>query len=184
MSGYMSTRPWIQLLVVTLLSAAPSCTGLRHPTAEDDVSHAAGPPPGAWRSAVAFHLGDSSRLRIEFFDGQRTRLVTSQNGLPVAYGRTPWYRIRTQGAFHTTLLISAEIPGSGVASVVEHPMVVERGFFYEIYAMQMNWNPRNVIIGAQDAKAYPLPQALQRSPADSLWIYWAARDRSCWTCPG
>ena len=164
---------------VVLLCTAPACTGLRHPTEAEDVSRAVGPPPQAWAAAVAFYLQDS--VRVEFFDGVRTRVVTSRDGMEEALGRTPWYRVHLRDTLATALHVRVEFPGAGVA-MAEYPITVQRGAFYGVWIGVSGFDARR-IISAQEPRSYPVPPAAQKTPSDSLWIYWGARSRSCWDCP-
>jgi hypothetical protein len=152
---------------------------MRHPTESEDVSYAVGPPPAAWRAAVAFYLGDSTR--VEFFDGVRTRVVTSRDGMEAALGRTPWYRVHLRDTVSTVLRVRMEFPGAGAATA-EYPLLVQRDAFYGVRIGVSGFSGRRVT-GAQDPRAYPVPSAVQRTPSDSLWIYYGARGRDCWTCP-
>lgn len=164
-----------------ICAAAAACTGLRHPTEAEDVSYASGPPPASWRAAVAFYLQDSTR--VEFFDGVRNRVVTSGDGMEAeeAFGRTPWYRVHLEDTVATVLRVRMEFPGAGAATA-EYPLLVQRDAFYGVRIGVSGASGRRVT-GAQDPRAYPLPPAVQRTPSDSLWIYWGARGRDCWNCP-
>ena len=171
---------FLALLLATGAScAASACTGLRQPAAAEDVSVAVGPPPRAWRAAIAFNLEDSTR--VEFYDGVRTRVVTSSEGMEEAFGRTPWYRVHLADTLATTIQVRVEYPGAGIATV-EYPLTVQRGAFYSVYVRTSGHSARR-IIGASDPRAYPIPPAVQKTPADSLWIWWGARSRDCWSCP-
>ena len=97
MNGFSVAR----LLVAALLCSVAACAGLHNPTDVEDVSRAVGPPPRAWRAAIAFYLQDSTR--VEFFDGTRTRVVTSEEGMETAMGRTPWYRVHVRDTLATVL---------------------------------------------------------------------------------
>ncbi|HET7233847.1 MAG TPA: hypothetical protein VFJ16_27800 [Longimicrobium sp.] len=147
---------------------------------QDDVSRAAGPPPRSWDAAVAFHLGESTR--VEFFDGEWTRLVAAGDTVAGAFGRSPWFRLRARDAFSTTVRVTVEFPGNG-NTVADYPLTIQRGVFPEVTAMRMLDNPNRVLVSAQDARSYPVPTAAQKTPADSLWIFWSARSRQCWDCP-
>jgi len=169
-------------LIAVLLGATPGCSGLRHPTAQEGESRAVR-PPAAWTSAISFAPAESAR--IEFFDGTRTRVVTSADVMPHSdsiFGRTPWYRIETRDRLATTLHVRVAFPGSGVTTA-EYPITIQRDAFYGVYIGRLDYDPRVSIIGAAQPRSYPLPPAIQRNPADSLWIYWGARGRDCWDCP-
>lgn len=170
-----------RLAGVALICAAPACTGLRHPTEAEDVSYALGPPPASWRAAVAFYLEDSTR--VEFFDGVRNRVVTSRDAMEAeaAFGRTPWYRVHLKDTLATVLRVRMEFPGAGAATA-EYPLLVQRDAFYGV-RIGVSGFPGRRVIGARDPRAYPVPPAVQRTPSDSLWIYWGARGRDCWDCP-
>lgn len=176
----MKTFPRLAgLAAAMLLCAAPACTTLGHPTDAEDVSYAVGPPPRAWRAAVAFYLQDSTR--VEFFDGARTRVVTSGDGMEAAQGRTPWYRVHLDDTLTTMLQVRVAFPGVGVTTA-EYPLTAQRDAFYSVWIGTSGYDARR-IISAQEPRSYPIPAAVQKTPSDSLWIYWGARSRSCWTCP-
>src|SRR5687768_7812924 len=103
--------PLPRWMAAAFFCVASACTGLRHPMEMEDVSRAVGPPPGAWRAAVAFYLQDSTR--VEFFDGVRTRVVTSRDGMEAALGRTPWYRVHLRDTLTTVLHVKFEVPEAG-----------------------------------------------------------------------
>lgn len=161
------------------MAAIPACAGLRRPIAADDVSQSAGPPPRAWQAAVAFDLHDSTS--VEFFDGERTRVVTSSERMESALGRTPWYRVHLRDTLSTVLRVRVAFPGAGEATA-EYPLTLERGAFYTVRIGVAGYHPR-IIIGARESRSFPVPPAARKTPADSLWIYWGARSRSCWSCP-
>jgi hypothetical protein len=177
----MRTSPtFAQLVGAALVCAAPACTGLRHPTAAEDVSRAIGPPPRAWKAAIAFYLEDSTR--VEFFDGVRTRVVTSGEGMgEAALGRTPWYRVHLGDTLATVLRVRMDFPGGEVATA-EYPLTVHRDAFYGVWIGVSGFDARR-IISAQQPRSYPVPLTVQKMPSDSLWIYWGARSRNCWSCP-
>lgn len=170
---------YARLVGAALLCAAPACVGLRQPTEVEDVSHAVGAPPEAWRAAIAFYLQDSTR--IEFFDGVRTRVVTSGEGIEAAHGRTPWYRVHLRDTLTTVLQVRVRFPGVGETTAV-YPLTVQRDAFYGVWIGVSSYDARR-IISATEPRSYPLPPGVQKTPADSLWIYWGARSRSCWDCP-
>jgi hypothetical protein len=138
-----------------------------------------GPPPKPWRAAIAFYLQDS--MRVEFFDGVRTRVVTSEEGMNEALGRTPWYRVHLRDTLPTQLHVRVEYPGVGTAAA-EYPLTVQRGAFYGVWIGTSGYDARR-IMSAREPRSYPVPPEIQKSPSDSLWIYWGAKDRKCWTCP-
>jgi hypothetical protein len=175
----MKGLPVARLLGAALLCSAAACTGLHNPTDVEDVSRAVGPPPRAWRAAIAFYLQDSTR--VEFFDGARTRVVTSQEGMEAAMGRTPWYRVHLRDTLATVLHVRVTFPGAGEATA-EYPLTVQRDAFYGVLIEVAGYDPRQ-IIGAREPRAYPVPAAVQKVPSDSLRIFWSARSRSCWNCP-
>lgn len=168
-----------RLLIAGLLFASAACAGLRSPTQVEDVSHSVGPPPDSWRAAVAFYLQDSAR--VEFFDGVRTRVVTAEEGMEAALGRTPWYRVHLRDTLATNLDVAIAFPGGEVATA-EYPLTIQRDAFYSVRIEVSGYDARR-IIGAQGQRSYPVPAAVQKTPSDSLWIYWGARSRDCWTCP-
>jgi hypothetical protein len=168
-----------RLVGAALLCAAPACTGLRHPNEVEDVFRAEGPPPETWKAAIAFDLQDSTR--VEFFDGVRTRVVTSRDGMEANFGRTPWYRVHLRDTLSTTLRVRIEIPGAD-AITAEYPLMVQRDVFYGVWIGVSGGDPR-LIISAQEPRSYPVPPAVQKSPSDSLRIFWGGRSRNCWTCP-
>lgn len=170
---------YARLAGAALLCAAPACVGLRQPTEVEDVSHAVGPPPRAWKAAIAFYLQDSTR--VEFFDGVRTRVVTSREGMEEALGRTPWYRVHLRDTLSTVLQVRVEFSGVGEATAA-YPLTINRDAFYGVWIGVTGFDARR-LIGAAEPRSYPVPQAVQKTPTDSLWIYWGARSRSCWTCP-
>lgn len=171
--------PVTRLVGAVLMWAVTACTGLHHPTEADDVSRAVGPPPASWKAAVAFYLQDSTR--VEFFDGVRTRVVTSHEGMEEALGRTPWYRVHVGDTLATVLRVRMVFPGAGEATA-EYPLAVQRDAFYGVWIGVSGFDARR-IISAQEPRSYPVPAAVQKTPSDSLWIYWGARSRSCWSCP-
>jgi hypothetical protein len=176
----MKTLPRLtRLSAALLLCAAPSCAALGHPTDVQDVSYTVGPPPRVWRAAVSFALQDSTR--VEFFDGARTRVVTSRDGMEAAQGRTPWYRVHLKDTLTTVLRVRITFPGEGVTTA-EYPLLLQRDAFYGVWIGTSGYNARR-IISAQEPRAYAIPAAVQKTPSDSLWIYWGARSRSCWSCP-
>lgn len=162
-----------------LLCAASACTSLPQSTGEEDVSLAVGPPPKTWSAGIAFYLQDSTR--VEFFDGVRTRVVTSREGMEAALGRTPWYRVHLRDTLATVLHVRVEFPGAGVATA-EYPLMVQRDAFYGVWIGTSGYDARR-IVGAREPRSYAVPTAVQKTPSDSLWIYWGARSRSCWNCP-
>lgn len=168
-----------RLLGAGLLCAASACGGVRHPAGPDDVSHTVGPPPSPWKAAIAFYLQDSTR--VEFFDGVRTRVVTSREGMDAALGRTPWYRVHLRDTLTTQLHVRIGFPGVGTATA-EYPLTVQRGAFYGVWIGTSGYDARR-IMSAREPRSYPVPPEVQKTPSDSLWIYWGARDRKCWTCP-
>jgi hypothetical protein len=168
-----------RLLAASVFAAVAACTGLRHPTEMEDVSYEVGPPPKAWKSAIAFYLQDSTR--VEFFDGVRTRVVTSREGMEAALGRTPWYRVHLRDTLTTELHVRVEFPGVG-ESTAAYPLTINRDAFYGVWIGVTGFDARR-LIGAGEPRSYPVPQAVQKTPTDSLWIYWGARSRGCWTCP-
>ena len=168
-----------RLLGVGLLCAAAACGGMRHPAGPDVVSRSVGPPPKSWKAAIAFYLQDSTR--VEFFDGVQTRVVTSREGMDEALGRTPWYRVHLRDTLTTQLHVRVEFPGVGTATA-EYPLTVQRDAFYSVWIGTASYDARR-IMSARDPRSYPVPLGVQRTPADSLWIFWGARDRKCWTCP-
>lgn len=120
---------------------------------------------------------------MEFFDGVRTRVVTSRDGMEAeaAFGRTPWYRVHLRDTVTTVLRVRMEFPGAGAATA-EYPLTVQREAFYGVWIGLSGYDGRR-IISAQDPRAYPVPPLAQKTPADSLWIFWGARSRDCWDCP-
>jgi hypothetical protein len=169
-----------RLIGVALLSAALSCTGLRHPMAQEDVSRAVGPPPPEWQAAIAFRIGDSTR--VEFFDGERSRVVTSSDRIEAAFGRSAWFRVRPRDTFSTVLLVTVTYPGQGVTTA-EYPLTIQRDAYYEVSVIRLAYSPRSTMIGAQEVRSYAVPPSVQQMPGDSLWIFWGARSRRCWSCP-
>jgi hypothetical protein len=163
-----------------MLAALPSCTGLRHPTAQEDVWRSADPPPPSWDAAISFFLADSTR--VEFFDGERMRVVHARERLPERFGASPYYRVRPRPTFATTIRVTANFPGHGTVTA-EYPLNVERGTFYTVGAYPMWTNPERVLISAQGARSYPMPPGARREPSDSLWVFWTAQTRECWNCP-
>lgn len=175
-----ATTLFVSLIAATVMASASACTGVRHPTAVADVSREVGPPPKDWKAAIAFYLQDSTQ--VEFFDRVRTRVVTSTEGMEEALGRTPWYRVHLGDTLTTVLDVTVTLPGAGVARAA-YPLSVRRDAFYSVWIGISAFDARR-IISAQEPRAYPIPLAAQKTPSDSLWIYWGARSRSCWTCPG
>jgi hypothetical protein len=168
-----------RLLLIGFGWSAAACAGLRQPTAQDDVSRAVGPPPESWDAAIAFYLQDSTR--VEFFDGARTRVVTSRDGIEEALGRTPWYRVHLRDTVVAPLQVRLVFPGAGAATA-EYPLTIRRDAFYGVWIGKTGADVRR-LIGAREPRSYPLPPTAQSTSSDSLWIYWGARDRKCWTCP-
>ncbi len=175
----MKSLPLRRWMAAGLFCAAQGCAALRHPTELEDVSHAVGSPPRAWNAAIAFYLQDSTR--VEFFDGVRTRVVTSRDGMEAALGRTPWYRVHLRDTLTTVLHVQLEVPEAG-ATIVEYPLTVQRDAFYSVWIGISGYDARR-IISAQEPRSYAVPAAAQKTASDSLWIYWGARSRDCWTCP-
>ena len=165
---------------VLLVAACPSCTGILHPTTQEDVWRSAEPPPPAWEAAISFSLIDS--MRVEFFDGERTRVVHARERLAERFGASPFYRVRPRPTFSTIIHVTANFPGHGTVTA-EYPMNVERGAFYTVAARPSSMSPERQVISARDARSYPMPPGARREPSDSLWVYWTARTRECWTCP-
>lgn len=165
---------------VLLVAACPSCTGILHLTTQEDVWRSAEPPPPAWEAAVSFFLADSTQ--VEFFDGERMRIVHAREGLRERFGSSAWYRVRPRPTFSTTIHVTAFFPGHGTVKA-EYPMNVEQGAFYTVSAYPSSRNPQSQVISARDARSYPMPPGARREPSDSLWVYWTARTRECWTCP-
>lgn len=163
-----------------MLAALSSCTGLRHPTAQEDVWRSADPPPPAWDAAISFSLADSTR--VEFFDGERMRVVHSHEKLPERFGASPYYRVRPQPTFATTIRVTVNFPGQGTVTA-EYPLNVERGTFYTVWTRSSWTNPEREMISAQGARSYPMPPGARREPSDSLWVFWTAQTRECWNCP-
>lgn len=168
----------IRLLAAAMLSLVTACAGLRPPTEVDDVSRAAGPPPKHWQAAVNFGLDDS--VRVEFFDGVRTRVVTSRESGQGEFGRTPWYRLHVRDILTTELRVSIGFPGAGITAV-EYPMAFQKDAFYGVLIGVTAADARRLISG-RDARSYPVPPSVQTTPADSLWIVWGAKQRDCWDC--
>ena len=103
--------------------------------------------------------------------------------MDAALGRTPWYRVHVSDTLTTVLDVKVVFPqGAGVAAA-EYPLTVQRDAFYSVQINTSGFDARR-ITGAREPRAYPIPAAARRTPSDSLWIYWAARSRDCWTCPG
>ncbi|HET7228730.1 MAG TPA: hypothetical protein VFJ16_01875 [Longimicrobium sp.] len=176
-----SIRP---LVGAALIGIGASCAGPGRPTPGHDTSYAgAKPPPRSWTAAVSVQQGGLPAMQVEFWDGQRTRVVSARDTAPGAFGASPWYRVRPHPAFSTTFRVSMEIPGEGRRVIAEYPLRIERGAFYMVAAFPGDRNPEKWIFAARDARSFPLPPALQKTPADSLWIDWSARGRRCWTCP-
>lgn len=163
-----------------VLAALSGCTAIRHPSAQEDVWRSAEPPPPAWEAAISFFLADSTR--VEFFDGQRMRVVHARERLSERFGASPFYRVHPRPTFSTTIHVTAEFPGHGTVTA-EYPMNVERGAYYTVSAIPSSRNPERVLISAQGARSYPMPAGARREPSDSLWVFWTARTRECWTCP-
>jgi hypothetical protein len=168
-----------RLLGAALLCCASACTGLRHPTDVEDVSRAVGPPPKAWTAGIGFYLQDSTR--VEFFDGVRTRVVTSQEGMEAALGRTPWYRVYLTDTLATVVRVKVTFPGVG-ETTAEYPLTMQRDAFYGVWIGVAGYDPR-YIISAREPRSFPIPAAVQKMPSDSLRIFWGAHTRSCWSCP-
>jgi hypothetical protein len=168
-------------LAVLLLCATAGCTGLRHPTAQEDESRAV-VPPESWEAAVTFYLLDSAR--VEFFDGVRRRVATSREAMhsDSIFGRTPWYRIRARNRLSTTFQVRVDFPGAGTVQAA-YPLTLERGGYYSVWVVKMSEGAARRIIGAREVRSYPLPPAAQREPGDSLWIFYGARGRECLDCP-
>lgn len=175
----MNASRWARLFAAGSLWMASACAGQRHPIPAEDVSPVVGPPPRAWKAAVALYLPDSTR--VEFFDGVRTRVVTSREGMEAALGRTPWYRVHLRDTLATVLEVRVEFPGVG-ATTVAYPLAIHNDAFYSVRIGVSGYDPRR-IIGAKNPQSYPVPAAVQTTTSDSLRIYWAARSRDCWTCP-
>ena len=167
------------LVGMAVACAASACTALRHPTAAEDLSYEIGPPPADWKAAVSFYLQDSAR--VEFFDGVHTRVVTSRDTVAGALGRSPWYRVHLRDTVTTVVNVTMAFSGANVATA-EYPLLVQRDAFYGVWIGVSGYDARR-IISAQDPRAYPVPAVAQKTPSDSLWIYWSARSRDCWTCP-
>jgi hypothetical protein len=139
-----------------------------------------GPPPRAWKAGIGFYLQDSTS--VEFFDGVRTRVVTSQEGMDgAALGRTPWYRVHLRDTLATVLHVKVTFPGVGVTTA-EYPLTLARDAFYGVMIEVAGYDPR-YIISAREPRAYPVPAAVQKMPSDSLRIFWGVHTRSCWDCP-
>jgi hypothetical protein len=162
-----------------LLCCVAACAGLRHRAEVEDVSRAVGPPPGSWKAGIGFYLQDSTR--VEFFDGLRTRVVTAQEGMESAQGRTPWYRVHLADTLATVLHVKVTFPGLGEATA-EYPLIVQRDAFYGVWIGVAGYDPRYVI-SAREPRSYPIPAAVQKMPSDSLRIFWGAHTRDCWSCP-
>ena len=120
-------------------------------------------------------------MRVEFFDGARTRVVTSGDGIEAAQGRTPWYRVHLDDTLTTMLRVRVTFPRGGVTTA-EYPLLVQRDAFYGVWIGISGYDARR-IISAQEPRSYAIPASVQKTPSDSLWIYWGARSRCCWTCP-
>lgn len=176
----MRTLPLLARLVgAALICAAPACAGARHPTAAEDISRALGPPPREWKAAIAFYLEGSTR--VEFFDGVRTRVVTTSDGMgEAALGRTPWYRVHLDDNLATVLRVQMQFPG-GEAVTADYPLTAQPDAIYGVWIGVSGFDARR-IIGAQQPRSYAVPASVQKMPSDSLWIYWGARDRNCWGC--
>jgi hypothetical protein len=125
-------------------------------------------------------MGDATR--VEFFDGERSRVVTSSDRIETAFGRSPWFRVRPRDRVSTTLRVTVTYPGHAVTTA-DYPMTIQRDAFYEVSVIRLEDNPRITIIGAQEVRSYPVPPSVQQMPVDSLWIFWGARSRRCWNCP-
>jgi hypothetical protein len=173
------TRPW-RITGVLLLAALHGCIAIRHAAAHRNVWRSAEPPPPAWEAAVSFLLADSTQ--VEFFDGERTRVVHARDGLAERFGASAFYRVRPRPTFSTTIHVTAHFPGHGTVTA-EYPLIVEPGAYYTVSAYPSSRNPQQQIIPARDARSYPMPPGARREPSDSLWVYWTARTRECWTCP-
>lgn len=172
-------RAW-RVTGALLLAAIPGCTGIRHLTTQEEVWRSAEPPPHAWEAAISFFLTDSTQ--VEFFDGEKTRVVHAREGLSVRFGASPFYRVRPRPTFTTMIHVTAHFPGHGTVTA-EYPLNVERSAFYTVSAHPSSKNPERQLISARDARSYPMPPGARREPTDSLWVYWTARTRECWTCP-
>lgn len=98
-----------------------------------------------------------------------------------ALDRTPWYRVHLRDTLNTALRVRVEFPRAGVTTA-EYPLNVQRDAFYGVWIGVSGFDARR-IISAQEPRSYPIPPAVQKTPSDSLWIYWGARSRDCWTCP-
>jgi hypothetical protein len=164
---------------MALLCYTSACTGMRLPTETDDVSRAVGPPPRSWKAGIGFYLQDSAR--VEFFDGVRTRVVTSEEGMEEALGRTPWYRVHLTDTLATVLHVRVTFPGAGVTTA-EYPLTLQRDAFYGVWIGVMGYHPR-YIISAQGPRSYPIPEGAQKMPEDSLRIFYGVHTRDCWSCP-
>jgi hypothetical protein len=140
----------------------------------------AGPPPVTWDAAISFFLGDSTR--VEFFDGQRMRVVHAREGLPAAFGRSAWYRVRPRPTFATTIRVTAEFPGHGTVTA-EYPLSVEQSTFYTVSAFRLSRSPSLMLVGAHEPRGYPIPPGARVEASDSLWVAWSAQTRACWDCP-
>lgn len=167
------------LALLLMLCTASGCMGLRQPGLAQDVLVTVGPPPRTWKAGITFYLQDS--VRVEFFDGVRTRVVTSSESIEATHGSTPWYRINVRDTLPTVLHVTMTFPEAGVA-VAEYPLAIQRDAFYGVWIGMSGFDARR-IIGAYEPRAYPVPAAAQTMPSDSLWIYWGARSRDCWSCP-
>ena len=171
------------VLVAALAAVAFACT----PRSAGVAASPAPRPPAEWQSAIRFNLlagyvGDS--LRVEFWDGVRQRTVTRSDMRDVGVGvRTPWYSIAVDREMTTTLAVTLR-HAAGATTTAAYPITIQRDGFYEVGVMtassdQMYW-ARGFTGGL---RAYPLNPAAGAPAGDSLWIYYASRNRRCFDCP-
>lgn len=169
-----------RLLSAAMLCIATACTGLRQLTHANDVWVSETVPPKHWQAAISFTLQDS--VRVEFFDGRRTRVVTSRERGQGPFGGTPWYRVYMRDSLSTQFRIAIAFPGAGVTTV-EYPLIMSNDYFYGL-AIGVSSGDARRYMHIQGVRAYPIPTSAQTTAADSLWIYWGVTTRDCWYCGG
>lgn len=188
---------WIPGLVVL---GAAGCAGLLAP-GESSISREY-EPPQAWESALLFQFMDSTfrlpdpsvphpaayGVRVEVFDGSRTRVVTGRDVFHADNGavRTPWYRVQppASGALGSTIRITVG-DAAGGQTTAEYPLAMQRGAFYFIemgvYTRAPNAGSDSPLM--QGTRSYPVPAGARKAAGDSLWVAYRTRGRSCFNCP-
>jgi hypothetical protein len=168
--------------VLLVLLGLAACAGLPSiPPGQQDTSPLVH-PPNDWDSALTFMLMDSAHA--EFFDGRRSRTVTSRDGVrsDSTFGRTPWYRIWTADSLRTTVHVTASFGALGSVAA-DYQLTIRPDGYYDVWVVRTADNPRTTIMGATGARSFALPPGVARTAADSLWIFTGTRPKRCFDCP-